>query len=94
MDDIAISSTCRAPLEAAFFDLLTKIDEANFRVNQQKTMPPREIMELFKCSIEQNRTTVTETRKNEFFSKTRSSRSRAGFERYCESVEAGNAPEK
>lgn len=94
MDDIAISSACRAALESVFLDLLAKIEEANFRVNQLKTTPPCEIMELFKCSIEQDWTAVTENRKSEFFSRKRTSRSKAGFERYCESVEAGNAPEK
>jgi hypothetical protein len=90
MDDIAISSPARGKLQSVFGGLKTKIEEANFPINFEKTVPPTEIMELFNCEIEHNRASVTGARRTAFYSEPRSAPSSDAFERYCESIERGN----
>ncbi len=90
MDDIAISSDDKGALQKVFDELRSKIHEANFSLNLEKTAPPTEFMQLFNCELEINRAAVAEPRRTLFYDKPRSAAASDAFERYCESVERGN----
>jgi hypothetical protein len=90
MDDIAISSPERQGLQDVFNELKAKIREANFLLNDEKTTPPTELMEIFNCELERNRASVTEARRTVFYDEPRSAAACEAFESYCESVARGN----
>jgi hypothetical protein len=90
MDDIALSSPANDVLQKVFEELKTKIQEANFPINLEKTKPPTELMELFNCELELNRASVTEARQTAFYTESPSADAREAFERYCKSIECGN----
>lgn len=90
MDDIALSGDDIAALSEAFDGLVRMLGDSGFAINQAKTRPPSEAIDLFKCDLELGRTAVRQDRRDEFNLIDRSERSRSAFERYCASVEAGN----
>ncbi|MBI1869274.1 MAG: hypothetical protein HYS06_13440 [Methylocystis sp.] len=90
MDDIAISSPTGDALQNVFEELRSKIQEANFPINLEKTAPPTELMELFNCELELNRASVTGARRTAFHAERRSAAACEAFERYRQSVERGN----
>lgn len=90
MDDIAISAPSSEKLQSVFEGLKAKIEEANFPINVAKTVSPTELLELFNCELERDRTSVTEARRTAFHAEPRSAASSEAFARYCESVERGN----
>jgi Reverse transcriptase (RNA-dependent DNA polymerase) len=90
MDDIAASSPDLDVLEDAFDGLKAKIHKANSPINDEKTVPPTEWLELFNCELERNRTTVTKTRRTAFYDQPRSAAACEAFERYCKGVDRGN----
>jgi Reverse transcriptase (RNA-dependent DNA polymerase) len=90
MDDIAISSPSYDVLQKVFEELTIKIQEANFPINLEKTMPPTKLMNLFNCEIELNRTSVMEARRAAFYAGMPSATACEAFERYCQSIECGN----
>lgn len=90
MDDIAISSPSRDVLQKVFRELTIKIQEANFPINLEKTMPPTELMNLFNCELELNRASVLEARRAAFYAGMPSAAACEAFERYCQSIECGN----
>ncbi len=90
VDDIAISASDHCTLQQCFEELKMRVVEANFSLNTDKTSPPASSMELFNCELEVERTAVTATRRDEFYSRTTSSTGLEAFENYCRSVEAGN----
>jgi Reverse transcriptase (RNA-dependent DNA polymerase) len=90
MDDIAISAPTGDALQNVFEGLRSKIQEANFQINLEKTVPPTELMELFNCELELNRASVTGARRTAFYAEPRSTAGCEAFERYCQSIERGN----
>lgn len=90
MDDIAISSPSYYVLQKVFEELTIKIQEANFPINLEKTMPPTELMKLFNCELELNRASVMEARRATFYARKPSAVACEAFERYCQSIECGN----
>jgi uncharacterized protein YjaG (DUF416 family) len=90
MDDIAISSHSDDVLQRVFEKLTIKIQEANFTINLEKTMPPTELLELFNCELELNRASVMEARRAAFYAGMPNIAACEAFERYCQSIECGN----
>jgi hypothetical protein len=90
MDDISLSGDDRAELEAAFTSLLAALEDANFRLSEEKTCPPAEAITLFHCDLAHAHTAVRDDRRDEFYAEERSPASSAAFERYCDTVASGN----
>lgn len=90
MDDIAISSPNAFVLGGCFEELKAKILEANFPVNTDKTASPANLMEVFNCELKPRRTSVTEARRETFYSRAPSGASREAIANYCRSIEDGN----
>lgn len=90
MDDIAISSPSNDVLQRVFQELKIKIQEANFPINLEKTMPPTELLGLFNCELEYNRASVMQARRSAFYAGMPSEAACEAFEGYCRSIERGN----
>ncbi|MEO5611153.1 MAG: reverse transcriptase domain-containing protein [Sphingomicrobium sp.] len=91
MDDISLSSNDLPLLKAAFEQLLTKLDESEFQISPNKVREPSPAMDVFNCDMKSGRTTVRDDRVALFHSEDRVEASTNAFERYCQSVEEGNA---
>jgi hypothetical protein len=91
LDDIAVSGNDARLVGEAFETLLACVDEAGFVLNSAKVAAPASAIELFNCGLRAGRTEVLLVRREAFYSEARSEKSSAAFERYCASVEAGNA---
>ncbi|CDZ57164.1 reverse transcriptase domain-containing protein [Neorhizobium galegae] len=91
MDDVVLSGNETDKLELAFNGLLANLPQAGFQINAAKLRMPSASMDVFNCDLTIGGTTVREERKAEFYSAAQSDKSVAAFERYCESIENGNA---
>lgn len=91
MDDIALSSDDLPALTDAFERVLAALDEANFELSPNKVCAPTGALDLFNCDLENGRTEVRQERVDKFNAIPRSADSVIAFDRYCDSVEAGNS---
>ena len=88
MDDICLSGNDLEALKVAFDGLLVSVEEAGFSLNDEKTRPPAEAIDIFNCSLEQGNTKVLQDRVDEFYTVDRSPQSEEGFETYRDIVES------
>ncbi|OAP39031.1 hypothetical protein AU381_07960 [Sinorhizobium glycinis] len=88
MDDICLSGPDQAALQVAFEGLLQAVEEAGFTLNDEKTRPPAEQIDIFNCSLENGDTRVLPERIDDFYSVDRSQASEEGFEVYCDIVKS------
>lgn len=91
MDDIALSGDSLDDVTAAFNGLLAVLEQSGFQINEEKTRQPGPAMDIFNCDLAAGKTAVREDRKAEFYEGDPSAASAAAFERYCGTVEQGNA---
>jgi hypothetical protein len=90
LDDIAISANDMNVLYEAFSSLIASVEAANFVLNDEKASGPAPEVRIFNCDLANGKSTVTASRIAEFYAEDGSDESVAGFERYRESVAAGN----
>lgn len=90
VDDIGISGNNRQQLEAEYQKLRDYVLNSDFRINEQKSSGPQEVIELFNCELSNLKTIVTPRRIEEFRFTARSELSEESFFRYCASVVEGN----
>ncbi|MDX0624219.1 hypothetical protein GOD70_25960 [Sinorhizobium medicae] len=88
MDDICLSGPDQAALQLVFDGLLAAVAEAGFELNDDKTRPPAEQIDVFNCSLENGDTRVLPERKDEFYATDHTRAGEESFERYCEIVES------
>lgn len=88
MDDICLSSKDKGAIESAFSGLLVSIDEAGFKLNNEKTRFPAPRIDIFSCSIENGNTEVLPNRIEEFYKKDRTPAGEAAFASYCEIIQS------
>lgn len=91
VDDIAISGNNRRVLERSYKRLRKMIHASGFTINEHKSCPATNQLELFNCNLTHNHAEVTRIRKDEFYAEERSPLSQISFRAYCEAVEAGNS---
>jgi len=91
VDDISLSSNDLSLLRTRYDELLHAIDAAGFIVNSGKCVAPCSDLTIFNCNLRSGETSVTRDRVAEFYITPPSPARLAGFERYCASVERGNA---
>lgn len=91
MDDIALSSDDMAALTDGFERVLAALEAANYELSQNKVCPPTGMLDLFNCDLQTGRTEVRQDRIDKFNSEPRSAESIIAFDRYCDSVGAGNS---
>jgi hypothetical protein len=90
IDDISISCDQIDELSSVYQMLRNKIEKSNFRINEQKCVEPSDTIYLFNCRLNHLETTVTDARRDDFYSVERSPRAAEAFEDYCQSVSKGN----
>jgi hypothetical protein len=88
MDDICLSSQDEAALEHAFSGLLAAIEEAGFNLNEGKTRPVAQQIDIFSCSLENENTEVLPDRVEKFHEIDRSPAGEAAFAAYCDIVKS------
>ncbi|MEY9098010.1 hypothetical protein ABIA24_000919 [Sinorhizobium fredii] len=88
MDDICLSGPDKAALEAAFKGLLEAVAESGFTLNDDKTRPPAEQIDIFNCSLENGCTQVLPERVEEFYSVERTPAGEEAFATYCDIVKS------
>lgn len=92
VDDISLSSDDEAALLQAYNSTLDVIAADGFSSNPQKLRPPAGSINIFNCDLAHGKTTVLDSRIDEFFSNNPTPESEAAFAAYCESVQLGNQP--
>ena len=91
MDDISLSSDDLAALQSSFDELVHHLTDGAFEISPDKTRKPGPAMDLFNCDLTCGQTNVRPDRIDKFLSEPHSENSVFAFNRYCASVEAGNA---
>ena len=91
VDDICVSGNNHRVLERVYRKIRRKAVESNFAINEKKSAAAARTLELFNCHLEHLTTIVTDERQAAFRAETRSPRSQAAFEAYCDAIARGNS---
>ncbi|OLP45578.1 hypothetical protein BJF95_10400 [Rhizobium oryziradicis] len=97
MDDISLSGPDVDTLSAAYEGLRKSLVASGFNLNENKSRPPANQIDIFNCDLAKNRSEVKQDRITEFYAGERSDQSIAAFEQYCDIVKSANwraKPEK
>lgn len=86
MDDICLSGADENQLTKALEGLIEAVNEAGFKINDNKTRYPANTIDIFNCMLEGGNTKVQQERIGEFYSVPRTEHSIKGFETYCSIV--------
>jgi hypothetical protein len=92
MDDISLSSDDHSDLCKSFDKVLAGLEADGFAINQQKLRTPAAEIDIFNCDLSTGKTSVSDTRIEEFFANGPDEFAEEAFISYCASVEVGNQP--
>lgn len=91
VDDISMASNSLSNLETLYAELIATVERSGFVLNSRKAIAPSISMHIFNCNLRNEHSSVTDERKQKFAETEHTPFGIASFDRYCQSVESGNA---